>query len=322
MRTKILGRTGLEVSIVGLGTAFIGIPTPNQAPKEYSGGPSQMDEDLGVATVHAAVEAGCTLIDTAPLYGHGRSERIIARAFQERPDLKARCAVTTKVGHMPKGFDYSYDMTMRCVEESQERLGMERFEVLYIHDAMGQPMGRVMGKSGTMGALRKLQDRGIVKHIGSATNDPAVNALYIETGEFDAAVVPDAYSLLNQTALERIMPAAERHNVGIVIATPLERGLLATGPVEGIDYLNRKFSQASLDHVAKIGALCSRHAIPLAAAALQWCVRHPQMASTIPGARTPEEARANGAAGDMIIPEDFWAELEPLVKHWEQGVDR
>ena len=322
MRTKRLGRTGLEVSIVGLGAAFLGIPHPNLAAKEYSGGPSQMDEDLGVAAIHAAVEAGCTLIDTAPLYGRGRSERTIARALRERPDLRARCTVTTKVGHMPEGFDYSYDMTMRCVEESQRRLEMERFDVLYIHDAMGQPMEKVMGKDRTLGALRKLQDQGIVGHVGSAANDPATNAPYIETGEFDAAVVPEAYSLLNQTARERILPAAEKFNVGLVIATPLERGLLATGPVSGIDYLARKFSPACLDHVARIQALCARHGIPLVAASLQWCVRHPQVAATIPGARTPEEARASVQAGDVTIPDAFWAELEPLVRHWESGVDR
>jgi D-threo-aldose 1-dehydrogenase len=223
---------------------------------------------------------------------------------------------------MPEGFDYSYDLTMRCVEDSQKRLEMERFDILYIHDAMGQPMDRVMARNGTLGALRKLQDQGIVKYIGSAANDPATNAPYIETGEFDAAVVPEAYSLLNQTARERILPAAERHNVGLVIATPLERGLLATGPAEGIDYLARNFSRACLDHVARIQALCARHGIPLVAASLQWCVRHPQVAATIPGARTPDEAAASARAGDVAIPDAFWAELDPLVRHWEYGVDR
>lgn len=314
MRTKRLGRTGLEVPIVGLGAMFIGIPH-NQASHE-------MDEDVGVATVHAAIEAGCTLIDTAPLYGRGQSERIIARAFRERPDLRVRCIVETKVGYLPEGFDYSYDMTMRCVEDSQRRLEMERFEVVYIHDAKGQPMERVMGKDGTLGALRKLQDQGIVKHVGSATNHPPTNADYIETGAFDAAVLAHAYSLLNLTAQGRTLTAAERHDVGLVIATPLERGLLATGPVEGVDYVARKFSRACLDHVARIQGVCARHGIPLAAAALQWCVRHPKVAATIPGARTPQEAVANAQAGETAIPEAFWEELKPLIRHWEQGVDR
>ena len=314
MRTKRLGRTGLEVPIVGLGAMFIGIPHDRVS--------REMDEDVGVATVHAAIEAGCTLIDTAPLYGKGQSERIIARAFRERPDLRARCIVETKVGYLPEGFDYSYDMTMRCVEDSLKRLEVERFEVVYIHDAKGQPMEKGMGKGGTFGALRKLQDQGVVRCIGSATNHPPTNADYIETGEFDAAVLAHAYSLLNLEAEARTLPAAERHDVGLVIATPLERGLLATGPVEEAAYVARKFSRACLDHVAQVQTLCARYGIPLAAAALQWCVRHPKVAATIPGARTPEEAVANAQAGETAVPEAFWEELRPLIRHWEQGVDR
>lgn len=332
MVTKTLGRTGLEVSIVGLGAAFIGIPTPNQAVLEYPSGEdadtgaiqgqSQMDLDLGVQTVHAAIEAGCTLIDTAALYGGTRSEQIVGRALRERPDLAARCTVTTKAGRTKEGQDYSYDAVRRSVFESLERLGLDRFAVVYVHDAMGVPMEAVMGKQGALAALRALQDEGVVHFIGSAANDPETNVAYIETGEFDAAVVPEAWSLLNQLAAERILPAAERHNVGLVIATPLERGLLATGPTAGINYLNRNFSQACLDHVAKIQRLCQEHNVPLVAASLQWCTRHPQVAATVPGARTPAEARENAQAGAVDIPKTFWEALAPLVQHWEKGVHR
>ncbi|MDA1193015.1 MAG: aldo/keto reductase, partial [Candidatus Poribacteria bacterium] len=297
MRTKTLGRTGLDVSIVGLGAAFIGIPHPNSAPLEYSGKPGQMDEELGVKTAHAAIESGCALIDTAVLYGKTRSEQIIGQALRERPDLKPNVTVTTKAGRTGDGTDYTYDAVRKHVEGSLERLGLERLEVVYIHDQMGAPMELVMGDHGTLGALRRFQKEGVVGYVGTAANDPTTNAPYIETGEFDAAVVPEAWSLLNQLALERILPAAVKHNVGLVIATPLERGLLATGPVEGIDYLARKFSQRCLAHVTKIQGVCREWDIPMGAAALQWCVRHPQVAATIPGARVPDEATANGEAG-------------------------
>ena len=179
-----------------------------------------------------------------------------------------------------------------------------------------------MGDDGALGALRQLQREGIVGHVGTAANDPATNVLYIETGEFDAAVIADGWSLLNQTAAARILPAAEKHNVGLVVATPLERGLLATGPVAGRPYLDRRFSQELLDHVAVIQRLCQDYGVPLAAAALQWCTRHPQVAATIPGARTPEEAVANAQAAAVAIPEPFWEDLAPLVRHWEAGVHR
>jgi D-threo-aldose 1-dehydrogenase len=322
MKTKTLGRTGLEVPIVGLGTAFIGIPTPNQAAVAYLGGPNRMDEELAYQTVLAALEAGCSLIDTAALYGGARSEKAIGRALKERPDLAANCIVTTKAGRLLEGQDYSFEAILRSVAASQERLGIERFEIVYIHDAMGYPMEAVMGKNGALGALRKLQAEGVVRFVGTAANDPETNTPYIETGEFDAAVLADSWSLLNQLAADRILPAAEKHNIGLVVATPLERGLLATGPIPDMNYLNRNFSQACLHHVAKIQALCQSYNIPLAAASLQWCSRHPQIATAIPGARVPEEAVENIRAGQVEIPAAFWEDLEPLVQHWEQGVHR
>jgi len=339
MQTRVLGRTGLEVPIVGLGTGFIGIADPNRAATEYdfmegwdedrparsgkgAARSSHMEIEPGIATVHAAIEAGSTLIDTAPLYGSGNSETIIGEALRQRPDLAGRCTVTTKVGQTADGRDHAYDAVMRQVEESRRRLGIDTFDVLYIHDAMDIPVEEVMGRDRALGALRRLQDTGVTRFVGTATNDPHTNAWYIETGEFDAAVVPDALSLINQLACDRILPAAVRHNVGLVVATPVERGLLATGPVDGIDYLARSFSQACLDQVARIQDLCNGHGVPMVAAALQWCTRHPQVAATIPGARVPDEARANAVAGDVDIPEAFWRELAPLIRHFEAGVDR
>ncbi|MDE2890250.1 MAG: aldo/keto reductase [Gemmatimonadota bacterium] len=339
MKTGRLGRTGLEVPIVGLGTGFIGIADANRAATEYdfmeswtagwpassrgaSGRSSHMEFELGIATVHAAIEAGSTLIDTAPLYGSGNSESIIGEALRQRPDLAERCTVTTKVGQTAAGLDHSYDAVMRQVEESRRRLGIDVFDVLYIHDAMDVPIDEVMGRDRALGALRILQDTGVTRFVGTATNDPHTNARYIETGEFDAAVVPEALSLINQLAEDRILPAAVRHDVGLLIATPVERGLLATGPVDGINYLARNFSPACLDHVARIRDLCASHDVPLVAAALQWCTRHPQVAATIPGARVPAEARANANAGDVDIHEAFWTELAPLIRHFDADVDR
>ena len=313
MKTKILGRTGLEVPIVGLGTVFIG-------GQLEGGAPGELDEERGIATVEAAMKAGCTLIDTAPLYGATVSEKIIGQALRANPELAKGVTVTTKVGRLSEGRDYSYDAVMRSVEGSQERLGLDRFQILYVHDAMGVPIAEVIGKDRAVGALRKLQDEGVVNFIGSATNDPDANGPFIETGEFDVAVVPDAWSLLNQSAERYIFPAAEKHNVGIALATPIERGLLATGPVDGADYLNRQFTPEILEHAGTIKSVCDDHGIPMVAAALQWCVRHPLVATTIPGARTAEEAVQNTEAGQADLSDTFWADLEPLVRDfYEDG---
>lgn len=324
MKTKKLGRTGLDVPIVGLGTAFIGVPTPEEATIEYAGSESRMVYDLGVRTVVAALDAGCTFIDTAVSYGRTKSESMIGEALRLLPAVAKKCIVTTKVGKPPtlEGFNYHADFITRSVEESLARLGLDRLPVVYVHDAMGASSDDVFGKGKVVDALRRLQNRGLVGFIGTASNDPEVNATLIETGEFDVAVVCEAWSLLNQHAFRRILPAAERHNVGLVVAAPLERGLLATGPVEGMVYDDRRFSLMCLARVARIKKFCGERGIPLAAAALQWCTRHPQIAATIPGARTPQEAIYNIRAGEVDIPEIFWTELEPLIRHFEKGIDR
>ena len=320
MRTKTLGRTGVPVTIVGLGTAFLGMPSVQASTGDYEELVARMDDELGIRTVHAAIEAGCTLIDTAALYGGGRAEVIIGAALKARPDLAAKVTVTTKAGRTTEGRDYSYDAVMRSVKTSLTRLGLDHFAVVYIHDAMGIPMPEVMGNDRALGALRKLQEQGVVRYIGTAADYPDTNAPYIETGEFDAAVVPRAWSLINQYALQRILPAAVKHNVGLVIATSLERGLLATGPVPGASYFDRTYSPACQTHVGKLQALCQAHGVPLLAAALQWVTRHPQVATTIPGARFPEEATANAVAADLPIPDELWTELEPLLTHWPDAV--
>jgi D-threo-aldose 1-dehydrogenase len=163
--------------------------------------------------------------------------------------------------------------------------------------------------------LRQLQSEGVVGHVGIASNNPWDNTPYIESGEFEAAVVPDAYSLLSQVALERIFPAAARFGMGVVVATPLERGLLATGTValRPEDHINRSFTPEVLKHVERIEALCAQHGVSLLAVALQYVVRHPVVSTTVPGARRPEQAIANADAMREPIPDGFWLELEPLV---------
>lgn len=315
MRTKILGRTGLETPIVGLGTIFIGSPPPSGNIAELA-----MDEDLGAETTVAAIEAGATWIDTAPLYGGTISEKIIGQALKSRPDLAKQCTVVTKAGNHKEGVDHAFESILRSVEASLMRLGRDSFDIVYIHDALDVPLNFVMGPDGSFAALRKLQKEGVIKFIGSATNDPVINVRYIETGEFDAAVVPNAWSLLNQTAADRILPAATKHNTGISCGTPLERGLLATGPIDGATYVRRNFSPECVAHVGKIQNLCQAYDVPLLAASLQWPTRHPMVANVIPGARLPAEATANGQAGSVAIPEAFWDDLAPLVRHWPEAM--
>jgi D-threo-aldose 1-dehydrogenase len=306
---KRLGKTGVEVTTVGIGTAWLGLATPMDGTTDR-----HLDEELAVRTVHAALDEGVRLIDTAALYLNSQSERLVARALQERPTPGV--VVETKCCRLPEGSDYSYDGAIRSVEGSLERLGVERIELIYVHDPPAAELPVVM--DGAYKALRKLQSDGVVGHVGIASNNPWDNAPFIETGEFEMAVVPDAYSLLSQVALERIFPAAERFGMGIVVATPLERGILATGAAgAGREHYARRFSPEVLAQVEKMEAVCQRHGVSLLSVALQYVVRHPVVAATIPGPRSPEEAAQNAKAGAASIPEELWAELQPLVRSWE-----
>ncbi len=305
--TRMLGKTGIEVTTLGVGCAFLG--------RRPDG---SVDEETGLTTILAALDAGVRLIDTASLYADGKAERVVGEALRQRPALVGQIVVETKVRDV-RDFGYSGAETLRSVETSLGRLGIDYIPVIYIHDPPLAAFERVMGPRGALAALRGMQSDGVIGHIGIASNNPWDNAPYIETGEFAAAVVPDAYSLLSQVALKRIVPAAERFGMGIVVATPLERGLLATGTraarVE--DHVNRHFTPESLAQVERIEALCARYGVNLLAAALQFVVRHPAVTTTVPGARSPEQSIANTAAMREVIPEEFWRELTPLIQDFD-----
>ena len=312
MQSRVLGRTGIEVTSFGLGCAMLGVRM------------GEVNERTGVEVVATAMKAGVTLLDVAALYPAvmpGLSERIVGQALKENPELAKKAVVETKVGHLPEGFDYTYDSTMRGVAGSLERLQVDHIPMIYIHDAPKEGFDRVMGKGGTLEALRKLQSEGVIGHIGIASNLPENNIVYIETGEFESAVIPEFYSLLNQLATERVFPAAEKFNMGLVVATPYETGLLAVGVERFLGMperdTRRHFSNECLDHVRDIEAICARHGISLAAASLQYILRHPQVTAVIPSARDTNELRANLRASVERLPDEFWAELAPIVRHWD-----
>jgi len=308
--TRQLGKTGLEVTTLGVGCAWLG--------RRADG---SIDEESGLAAILAALDSGVRLIDTASLYVDGTAERVVGQALRARPGLAGKVIVETKVRDV-RDFGYTGAETRRSVETSLERLGLHHIPMIFIHDPPAAIFDRVMGPAGALKTLRQMQTESIVGHVGIASNNPWDNTPYIESGEFEAAVVPDAYSLLSQVALERIFPAALRFGMGVVVATPLERGLLATGTraARAEDHINRQFTPAVLEHVERLEALCVSHGVSLLAAALQYVVRHPAVSTTVPGARRPEQAIANTKAMQEPIPAAFWHDLEPLIANFHMAI--
>lgn len=318
---RLLGKTGLELSVLGFGSAPIG--------DLYA----ILDDETAIAAVAVAASLGITYFDTAPFYGQGLAEHRVGTALRCCGDKQI--VVSTKVGRLlkpaPQGrttgylgghpfdvvHDYSYDATMRSLEHSLHRLGRASVDILYIHDADAWTHGPVEGPkryaeamSGSYRALDDLRRAGIVKAIGIGLNDPEYAARFLTDGDFDCMLLAGRYSLLEQPALQTVFPIATRKGVGIVLGGVFNSGILATGPVAGAKYNYADAPPDIISKVAHIAAVCARHGISLATAALQFCLGHPSVASLVLGAVRPEEVERNVASLGTTIPEDLWRELK------------
>ena len=319
-----LGGSGVEVPVVGFGGAPLG-----NLFQEFS-------DEQARATVRAAYDAGMRLFDTAPLYGFGLSEHRIGEALRWLP--RDSFVMSTKVGRLLRPrpaqeldgglfkqilpfegvYDYSYDGVMRSVEDSLQRLGMDRVEVLLIHDVdvwtHGSEAARLERFQEVMGggyhAMLKLREEGVVRAIGAGINEIQACEEFARAGDFDCFLLAGRYTLLEQNALDSLLPYCTERNISLLIGGPYNTGILATGAVPGAYYNYAPAPAEIMARVAGIEAVCHRHGVKLASAALQFPLGHPQVATLIPGARSPEEIAHNRALFEVDIPPALWAELK------------
>ncbi len=318
-----LGRTRVTVTELGFGGASIG---------ELFVRVSEADAQ---ATLAAAWDAGIRYFDTAPWYGRGLSELRTGAGLRDHP--RADYALSTKVGRWLRPsadpdfdgspwlggspnevvFDYTYDGIMRSVEQSRLRLGITRFDVAYIHDLDHWYFDQVtmdahfhdLATSGWR-ALEELRSSDQIGAVGAGINDLGLIPRHLEIGPIDAFLVAMPYTLLHQEVLEEEFPACEERDVGIVIGSPFQSGILAKGPGVGAKYNYADAPPGIEDRVAQIQAVCERHGVPLAAAALQFPLGHRSVASVIPGASSPAQQARNVEAFSHPIPADLWADLK------------
>jgi D-threo-aldose 1-dehydrogenase len=312
-----IGRTSVEVTVLGLGCATLGgsrIPVSRQEAE---------------AIVAAAWAAGVSYIDTAPYYGVGQAERCVGNAMRWVP--RDAWVLSTKVGRLlrprpsaPEGtdrryplpfepvYDYSYDGVMRSFEDSLQRLGLARIDVLYVHDIGTMQHGteahpRLMRilRDGGYRALEKLRADDTVRAIGIGVNEREVLLEAMEWGHWDAFLLAGRYSLLEQAPLDDLLPKCEQAGTSIVVGGPLNSGILA-----GRDTWNYKTAPPDIvARVKAIEAICDSHRVPLAAAALQFPLAHPAVAAVIPGPRNVDEFNANLRLLRHPIPAALWADL-------------
>ncbi len=318
--TRPLGRNPLRVSALGLGCG----PFGNLL--------AEVGDDALRAATAAARGAGVTYFDTAPFYGHGLSEHRIGECLRAAP--RDSFVLSTKVGRLLRPdpaaatqgpfastlpfatvFDYSYDAAMRSVEDSLQRLGMARIDMVHIHDVSPRWHGDQLGEryaesmKGSYRALEGLRAAGAIRAIGVGVNDPDVLVRYAGDGDFDCFMLAGRYTLLDTTALAKLLPLCERKRIGILLAAPLSSGILATGAIAGAKHWYADAPPEILERVRRIEAVCARHRVPLLAAALQFSLAHPAMASVVVGMRSAGEAIDAAAALRASVPADLWREL-------------
>jgi D-threo-aldose 1-dehydrogenase len=322
--TRPLGRTRIPVTCLGFGGAPLG--------DLYA----RLDEATAVATIEAAHRAGMNLFDTSPHYGNGLSELRFGSALRRMP--RNSYVLSTKVGrHMNPwaaggtaggpGFaggvphasvvDYSYDGTMRSLEQSLLRLGLDRIDVVLIHDVDVWTHGadRVDERfreamEGAYRALDRLRGEGVIRAIGMGLNEAEMCVRFAEAGDFDCALLAGRYSLLQQDALDHFLPLAERKGIGVILGGIFNSGILATGARPGARFNYREAPPDVMERVTRIERICGAHGVPLAVAALRFALAGPAVASVILGGVAPGEVERNAAALHHSIPEDLWSDLK------------
>lgn len=313
-----LGRSGLSVTRLGLGCASIG------------GLYGDIPDDQAIAVVRRALSLGLNLLDTAPLYGSGKSELRLGQALAGVP--RDRYVLSSKVGRVlvptkrdpqvgafndpapyQPVFDFSYDGVMRSFEASLNRLGVDRIDILHIHDPDNHWQEAI---DGAYPALDELRGEGVIRAVSAGMNQWEMLARFAREGDFDCFLLAGRYSLLDQSALDELLPLCIKKNIGILAGGTYNSGILAKGAHPGATY---NYQEAPPEIAAKAKALeavAARHQVDLRAAASQFVFAHPAITCIIPGTRRPERVQENFDLLSQEIPASFWAELraEGLVR--------
>ncbi len=321
---KSIGGTTFAVPRLGFGGASLGDMR------------AVIPEAQAEATIAAAHGAGVGYFDTSPWYGNGKSELRFGHVLRTKP--RDSFVLSTKVGRVhrrpadPDGyrhpawagglpfephFDYTGDAILKSYETSLARLGLNRVEALLIHDL---DIGHQRTEEAVDAGLRQLddsgfqtlaglKDRGEILAIGAGINLVGMIPRFLERFRIDFFLVAMPYTLLDQAGLDEL-DLCQARGVSVVIGAPFASGLLASGPAPGATYGYRRAKPETLEKAARIQEVCRRYDTPLAAAALQFPLGHPAVASIIPGPITPEEALQNLAWMQLDIPPALWAALK------------
>ena len=279
------------------------------------------DDATAEATVDAAWDAGIRLFDTAPLYGHGLSEQRLGRALAHRP--RDEFVLSTKVGRLLEPgageettfvdlpdlhpvFDYSAAATRRSFEESLERLGLDRVDVLLVHDPDDHEDD---ARTGAFPELIRMRDEGMISAIGTGMNQAEMPARFLAELDIDCLLLAGRYTLLEQRGRGVLLDTCADRNVDVMIGGVFNSGLLVDPHRADVTYEYWPAAPQFVERAQQIEAVCRRYGVSLATAALQFPLAHPAVVAVLTGARSPEEIRENASLAARPVPSELWSAL-------------
>jgi D-threo-aldose 1-dehydrogenase len=304
-----IGRTDVHVTRLGLGLAPIG------------GLYSPVSLEQAHATVERAWELGIRYFDVAPLYGNGLSERRAGPVLATKP--RASFALSTKVGRLLRGggadtqsiwaessgvtpvFDFSSTGVRTSYAESLERMGLDRADILHLHDPDDHFEEAV---ASALPALASLRREGRIGAVSAGMNQTAMLADLVRTDSLDCVLVAGRYTLLDQSAEDELLPLCAKRGVSVIAAGVFNSGLLAD-PKPGASFDYAPAAASMLDRALACEEICRRHGVPLRAAAIQFPLRHPAVTSVLVGARSPGEVSDAVRMAAHPIPSGLWQDL-------------
>lgn len=296
-----VGNTALRVSQLGMGTAPIG--------NLYGG----VTDAQAIETVQRSFELGIRYFDTAPLYGSGVSERRVGEALKGIP--RDQFVLQTKVGRLvqPDGsirFDYSRDGVLRCLEESLERLQMDRVDILLVHDpdSLQEEEGYRQALNEAFPALIELREQGVIAALGAGMNQWQMEYEFAKHSDPNIFLLAGRYTLLEQTSLE-FLDYCQKRQISVVLGGVYNSGILVTGPTADAKYNYHNAPEPILEKTRKIKAITDRYGVPLHVVAQRFARSHPAISGLIIGSVKPSEADDNRAIWDAEIPAQLWADI-------------
>lgn len=310
LATRTLGRTGIEVTALCLGTSPL-----SSMPQLYG---HTVESETAIATIDAALDGGIRAIDTSNSYGGGNSERLVGEALRRRGGLPDDVLLATKVDPAPGSNDFSAERVFASFEESLERLGVDRIELLHLHDPEKIGFEASMAPGGPVEALIALRESGRVAHLGVAGGPVDMLTQFIETDVFDAVLSHNRFSLLDRSAHDLYAAASDR-GIGVINAAPFGGGMLAKGPGARPTYAYGAGDGSLGDHATRMAEACARYGLELAPVALRFSLREALIDMTVVGGSRP--SRIDAALAPIDVPAALWEELAALAPPRSAWID-